>query len=171
MAANLELEYSPHGIRTVKEKRFVVHGSRSRQEQATRWAKDYARNLSRKRETELAHARLIAEQLLALVQQKQLTENKSLEVKFQSLAEQWRKDTAHLSSVTKQVMHPSYQRIIGLGPAALPILLREVARQSGYWFWALSAIAGDDPVDPNDLGNVQRMSEAWLQWGKQRGLI
>ena len=172
MATNLQLELSPHGVLSVKEKRFVVEGSKSKQEQARRWAMEYARAMSRKREIEVAQARLIAEQLLTLAQrQKQLTETKSLEVKFQSLAEQWRKDTAHLSSVTKQVMHPSYQRIIGLGPAILPILLREVAQQSGYWFWALNAIAGEDPVQPDDLGNVQRMSKAWLQWGKQRSLI
>ncbi|HEV7394906.1 MAG TPA: hypothetical protein VGN86_00230 [Pyrinomonadaceae bacterium] len=169
MATNLQIEYSPAGIPSVKEKRFVVEGLRSKQEHARRWAVEHARDLSRKREIEIARA--LAEQVLAISQYKQLTEAKSIELKFQSLAEQWRKDTAHLSSITKQVIHPSYQRIIGLGPAVLPILLSEAARQSGYWFWALNAIAGEDPVDPSDLGNVQKMSEAWLRWGKQRGVI
>jgi hypothetical protein len=94
-----------------------------------------------------------------------------LEEAFQALATKWREETGHLSSITKMVMHPCYQRIIGLGPDVLPILLNELGRQPDYWFWALRAITGEDPVAEEDAGNIPKMAEAWLEWGKQRGFI
>ena len=41
--------------------------------------------------------------------------------KFQRLAAEWRDEIAHLPSITKIVMHPKYQNIIGLGPDVLHI--------------------------------------------------
>jgi len=139
-------------------------------------AVEYARSLSATqadvRSLIEEYARQIAEQFIAAAQQTQTQQRSdSVARKFQELAQHWRAETAHLSSVTKQVMHPSYQRIIGLGPAVLPILLQELGRESGYWFWALNAITGEDPVRPEDLGDVPRMTEAWLNWGKQHRLI
>jgi hypothetical protein len=78
-----------------------------------------------------------------------------LERTFFDLANRWRNETALLSSVTKIAMHPAYQRIIGMGPAALPLLLRELEQQPDHWFWALTAITGEDPVPPEDAGNME----------------
>jgi hypothetical protein len=61
-------------------------------------------------------------------------------------------------------MHPSYQRIIGLGPAALPLIFNELAREPDHWFWALKAITGEDPVPPSARGKLRKMTELWLQW-------
>lgn len=88
---------------------------------------------------------------------------------FQELADQWRKDTAHLSLAIKKVMHPAYQRIIGLGPDAAPLILRELQRKPGHWFWALKAITGEAPTHPED--NVSQAAQAWLRWGRERQYI
>jgi hypothetical protein len=42
--------------------------------------------------------------------------------------------------------------------------------RGGHWFWALKAIAGVDPVAPEDRGRVEAMREAWLRWGREQGL-
>src|SRR5262245_59583644 len=94
---------------------------------------------------------------------------KDTEGLFQELANQWRKETAHLSLAIKKVMHPAYQRIIGLGPDAVPLILRELQRRSGHWFWALKAITGEDPAQPEDT--VSEATQAWLQWGKEHNYI
>lgn len=170
----MRLVYSPGGIPTAKEDFFNPPPEQKDEPGRFAEAVEYARNLSAiQREVRSiieGYASQIAEQLAAANSQTQQTSN-SVAQKFQELAQRWRSETAHLSSVTKQVMHPSYQRIIGLGPAVLPILLQELRRESGYWFWALNAITGEDPVRPEDLGNVPRMTEAWLNWGKQHLLI
>lgn len=94
-----------------------------------------------------------------------------LEHKFRRLVEQWRGETLFISSSTEKMMHPSYQRIIGMGPAVVPLLLRELQERGGHWFWALRAITEEDPVNPEDVGRVRKMTEAWLQWGKQHNLL
>ena len=90
--------------------------------------------------------------------------------KFYSLAEAWRLDVRFTSSLTQMILHPMYQRIIGMGVAAVPFLLRELERKPDHWFWALHAITGADPVKPEDRGKLRKMAEAWLTWGKEQGL-
>ncbi|MBA5866943.1 MAG: hypothetical protein GDA67_09660 [Nitrospira sp. CR1.3] len=90
--------------------------------------------------------------------------------KFLALAELWRRDVQFMSSVTEMVLHPAYQRIIGMGFAVVPYLLRELERAPDHWFWALTAITGADPVQPEHRGKLRKMADAWLRWGKEQGL-
>ena len=90
--------------------------------------------------------------------------------KFYSLAATWYQEVRFTSSLTQMVLHPTYQRIIGMGFTAVPFLLREVERKPDHWFWALHAITGADPVNPEDRGKLRKMAEAWLRWGKEQGL-
>jgi hypothetical protein len=94
---------------------------------------------------------------------------KDKEELFRQLADQWRKETAHLSMAIKKVMHPAYQRIIGLGPDAIPLILRELQRRPGHWFWALKAITGEDPAQSEST--VSQAAQVWLQWGKEHQYI
>jgi len=95
----------------------------------------------------------------------------SASAEFARLAENWKAETAHLSSITRAAMHPAYQRIVGMGSSALPLILCELRDRPRQWFWALKAISGEDPVKPEDRGNVPKMREAWLEWGRKRGHI
>jgi hypothetical protein len=95
----------------------------------------------------------------------------SLEERFRELAEIWREETGHMSSAVSASMHPTYQRIIGMGPAAVPLLLRDMAETKSHWFWALSAITGENPVRKEDRGRVNKMVAAWLGWGQRRGML
>jgi hypothetical protein len=94
-----------------------------------------------------------------------------LERLFARLAEQWREEMAVYSSVTKKALHPAYQRIIGMGPAALPLIFRELERQPDHWFWALRAITGENPVRPEDAGNLGKMTGAWLAFAREHGYL
>ncbi len=91
--------------------------------------------------------------------------------RFHRLASQWRDETELLSSTTARAMHPAYQQIIGLGPEALPLIFKELPQTPGHWFWALRSITGEDPVPSADAGNVRRMAEAWLDWGRAHGYV
>jgi hypothetical protein len=94
-----------------------------------------------------------------------------LEQLFTELAREWRAETAVHSSVTKKAMHPAYQRIIGMGPAVIPLILRDLEREPDHWFWALTALTGEDPIPPEDAGDIDKMAQAWLARGKQLGYI
>jgi hypothetical protein len=95
----------------------------------------------------------------------------ALQRTFSALADEWRRETAPLSSVTSLVLHPAYQRIIGMGRAALPLILAELSRQPDHWFWALRAITGENPVTEEDAGDLRRMRDAWLRLAGQRGWV
>jgi hypothetical protein len=66
--------------------------------------------------------------------------------RFHALAERWKRETRFLSNVAKKCMHPAYQGIIGLGVPALPLILEELRREPTDWFWALTAISGENPI-------------------------
>ncbi len=90
---------------------------------------------------------------------------------FMELAATWKSDTIFESSVTALVGHPSYQRIIGLGSQVVPLLLLSLKHEPDHWFPALSALTGANPVPLADQGNVCKMAEAWLLWGRERGIV
>jgi hypothetical protein len=89
--------------------------------------------------------------------------------RFERLAAVWHAETAYVSSSSDLVAHPAFQEIVGLGPAVIPLLLRELEKRTGHWHRALWRITGADPVPPADRGNIDKAAEAWLRWGKEQG--
>jgi hypothetical protein len=65
--------------------------------------------------------------------------------------------------------HPTYKEIIGIGPMAIPFILDELRTEPRFWFPALQAITGEDPVPEEDRGFVRKMKDAWLEWGNRHG--
>ncbi len=92
-----------------------------------------------------------------------------IERTFTNLVQQWRNETIGISSTTDLVMHPAYQQIMRMGPVVIPLLLRELEKKSGRWFWALSEITGEDPVPLEKRGKTKEMTQIWLEWGKAKG--
>jgi hypothetical protein len=101
-----------------------------------------------------------------------LTSRRSaLEFEFARLAMEWKTDTEFESSITRIAMHPSYQRIVGMGPVVLPLILRDLEQTHDAWFWALRAITGEDPISPEDRGVIHLMALAWVKWGVRENLL
>ena len=92
-----------------------------------------------------------------------------LRVEFEALRKKWQRDTKHLSLVAKKIIHPSYLRIIGMGEAAIPLLLEALRNKPDHWFVALSATTNTDPSGPN--ANPIQAREAWIEWGILKGYI
>lgn len=90
---------------------------------------------------------------------------------FAKLASEWKSLTRYMSNSAQMATVWPYQQIIGLGQPAIPFILRELERETDHWFWALEAISGENPVSDEQAGNVDVMAQAWLAWGRQRGLI
>lgn len=105
---------------------------------------------------------------MATVPQTSEPDLQSLEERFQLLAERWHRAVAHHSSSSIRYGHPDYQAIIALGPAVVPLLLRDLETHRRHWFAALAALTHATPVAPEDAGNVPAMSAAWLRWGSRR---
>src|SRR4051794_24694445 len=91
--------------------------------------------------------------------------------RFRRLAAEWKEQSRYLSNTAQMAMLTPYQRIIGMGPPALPLILEELQREPDQWFWALESITEQNPVPPEAAGQVRLMAQAWVQWGKQQGLL
>ncbi len=93
------------------------------------------------------------------------------DIKFLTLKTKWETETAILSSVIEKATHPAYQEIIGMGEDVISLILSEMKKKPGHWFWALKSITGEDPVLPEHRGNIIEMTKAWLNWGKKEKYI
>jgi len=84
---------------------------------------------------------------------------------------QWKEQSRYLSNTAQMALLRPYQQIIGMGRAAVPLILEELRRDPDQWFWAMECITEENPVAPQDAGRVRAMADAWVRWGLQRGLI
>lgn len=91
--------------------------------------------------------------------------------RFARLAAEWKAQSRFLSNTAQMAMLPPYQRIIGMGMPAVPLILQELRRTPDQWFWALEAITEANPVPPQSAGKVRDMSRAWIEWGIENGLL
>jgi hypothetical protein len=93
------------------------------------------------------------------------------EAKFKRLAEKWMKETAHEPSLAKKSMHPSYQRIMAMGPSIIPSILKEMKKRPGHWFWALEFLIQDEPNPAVGCDSLKDARTAWLKWGESKGFL
>ena len=93
---------------------------------------------------------------------------------FDNLMKAWHKERGATSSITKMAMCPSYQKIIAMGPLAIPLILRQLRKEGenpDMWFWALRMLTSADPVTDDMRGDVVKMANAWLNWGSDTACL
>jgi hypothetical protein len=95
--------------------------------------------------------------------------SETLEQRFRRLATAWDEATCYLSSMEQASKHPAYQEIIRMGPAVVPLLLRDLEATHQHWFIALQQITGAQPIPKSAAGKIPEMAQAWLRWGKDNG--
>lgn len=92
------------------------------------------------------------------------------EIPFRKLADQWIRETSGLPRIKDRIEHPAYLQIINSGRDVIPYILSELKQdEPDHWFEALYRITYNDPVPPDDRGDVKKMAEAWIRWGQRRG--
>ncbi len=108
------------------------------------------------------------------VEQQEAQNAKQFHCKFQQLAEEWKKERGAQATVAAMALLPSYQKIIGMGKGAIPLILEQLKSEGDspdHWFWALAAISDENPVPTESRGKILEMSRAWLAWGQEKGHV
>ena len=95
----------------------------------------------------------------------------SIHERFHELRDDWKAKTRHLSNTAQISLVFSYQKIIGMGPAVVPLILSELEKEPDHWFWALEAITDENPVAESDAGDIEASAREWIQWGRDKGLL
>ena len=99
----------------------------------------------------------------------------TIEARFSQHADKWEKETENLSSPAQIMMHPSYQAVLGMAQSnkeeIIRLMLVDLRDKRRLWFWALSFLTQDNPVTASQSGKLDAMIAAWVQWGKNKGII
>lgn len=100
----------------------------------------------------------------------QQTQNQ-IKSEIENLIALWQNETSHVSSVHQMISHPAYLQIIAKGQKALPYIFHELEKMPDYWFAALRAITGEDPVPENIRGDMKGMRDYWIGWAEAEGYV
>jgi hypothetical protein len=103
--------------------------------------------------------------------QDELAERHAACDRFRRHLAEWKEQSRYLSNTAQMAMLRPYQQIIGMGTAAVPLILEELGREPDQWFWALECITEENPVPCENAGRVKAMADAWIRWGVERGLV
>jgi hypothetical protein len=88
---------------------------------------------------------------------------------FHKLVKQWNAATSFHSSLGEIFTDESYQRIMAMGRDALPMILSELQKKPGHWFYALEKIVGKDVAE--GAKSFAEARAAWLNWGYSNNYI
>jgi uncharacterized protein YukE len=169
------LKFDPARGRSATEKRKtwldeIVKSEKEAREEIQAYARELAEQYERVAAV-TEHARKLGEHAVTLLEQTEERERNlvELEERFNRLVESWRRDTRRLSSVTQMSLHPAYQKIIGMGWSAVPLILCEMQGRGGHWLWALHAITDEDPAPEG--ATFHEAVQAWLEWGRKHNYL
>ena len=88
---------------------------------------------------------------------------------FHRLAEEWKSETAPLSSIRLKKEHPAYRQLVAMGEPAIPLILADLARKPSHLFWVLREITNVNPADPAVARDFQDVIRCWIEWGRAQG--
>ena len=93
-----------------------------------------------------------------------------LQKRFDELARSWKEGTLVMSSSPQIYAHDAYRQIVDLGEKVLPCIFDELRRSNDiHWIQALVEIS--DFRHPKSGATPDEVIQAWLRWGKARGLV
>jgi hypothetical protein len=93
-------------------------------------------------------------------------------LKFRRLVSGWHTERGAASSITATAMCDAYQKIIGMGPDVIPLIvaqMRSEGDEPDQWFWALQVLTGVDPIADEDRGDYAKMAASWIEWAETEG--
>lgn len=91
--------------------------------------------------------------------------------KFHRWLAEWRKETKYTSLARDKIGHPTFKKIIGIGPLATPWILKEIRHRPDFLVLALQEIhKNENPVPTSARGKVNEIVNAWLSWANRNSI-
>ncbi|MBK7860991.1 MAG: hypothetical protein IPJ65_20775 [Archangiaceae bacterium] len=90
---------------------------------------------------------------------------------FDTLADRWLEHCAEhpeLSNPAAYVRHESYDAIVALGAAAVPLIIDRYREGSLFWGHALARITGIATFGDGLTGNLEATRRQWLDWAAKQ---
>jgi len=93
--------------------------------------------------------------------------NGGVEVIFREYYDKWYNETKYLSS-PKIFENKHYRDIISLGNIVVPSIIKKLREEPADLFKALVEITGQDPVPESHWGDIEQMSQDWINWWEEK---
>lgn len=103
-----------------------------------------------------------------IISRKPPTATTNFAIIFEELADQWQRETSHLSFVSQRMRHPAYTRIINMGKSVVPLIIKQLEQEPDHWFYALTSLTGENPIPADFTGTVNDAADLWIQWRRNR---
>ena len=92
-------------------------------------------------------------------------------VEFNRLASKIMEDTKYSSRAQDIVDHPDHQKILEGGELAIKYILQDIQKEPAHWFMTLYLLTGEIVIKEEHRGIVPKMTEDWVNWGKENGYL
>lgn len=83
---------------------------------------------------------------------------------FTPLKNKWLDETRYFSDPAKTYSNKNYTDIIRLGFSVVPLLISDLRDNDIDWIDALIKIIGINPVNPQNIGDFEKMKKDWITW-------
>jgi hypothetical protein len=94
-----------------------------------------------------------------------------LQKQFYEFAKNWKEEVAGYSTTNRITNNANYKYIMSMGEKVLPFIFEDLIQEPHYWFEALKYITRTDPVPNRHYGDIYKMSEDWIKWGRENNYI
>ncbi|AKF84939.1 hypothetical protein OWM54_13945 [Myxococcus sp. MISCRS1] len=87
--------------------------------------------------------------------------------RFDALAAEWERhceEHREASNPFVFVQHPSFESLVGLGRAAVPLIIERYRHGSVFWGAALRRITGVTTFGEGVVGDLEANRRGWLKW-------
>jgi len=92
-------------------------------------------------------------------------------VEFNRIASKIMEDTKYSSNVNDIVNHPEHKKLIEAGDIVIKYILQDIQKEPEHWFLTLYLLTGEIVIKEEHRGIVPKMTEDWVNWGKENGYL
>lgn len=89
-----------------------------------------------------------------------------IEDKFNKHVLGWKQHKRHSSLSSEICSGEDYEAILDLGSDCVPFILKSMKTEADLWFLALRELTGCDPIPLDHYGDINLMTQDWLEWEK-----
>lgn len=97
--------------------------------------------------------------------------SETVKSRFERLRDTWLLAISDVSSLDDIVDDASYQEIISMRDSVVEHILEDLMKSPKPWFYALYEITGKTQIPESSAGNMRKMTDAWIEWGKKAGYV
>jgi len=88
---------------------------------------------------------------------------------FYAVLRRWRSETAFASDPDKITSNPSYRALVHNARNTTDLIIDQLRVEPSFLVWVLDDAYGERPYADDDIGDITKMTDAWISWADRNG--